>query len=64
MNLKNSNTSDAHRLRLNLADKIDVRRRYICLALSNLIIYYRCKNIKTLQKNNKFKISGQYGMKC
>ena len=48
MNLKNSNTSDAHRLRLNLADKIDVRRRYICLALSNLIIYYRCKNIKTL----------------
>ena len=56
MNSKNSKNSDAYRLRLNLTDKTDVPRCYICLAFSNLSIYYTCKNIKTSQKtiNSKY----------
>ena len=46
-----------HRLLLNLTDKIDLRRKDKYVALSNLSIYYTWKNIKTLYKNNKFKIS-------
>ena len=57
MNSKNSKTSDPHRLLLNLTDKIDLRRKDKYIALSNLSIYYRWKNIKKLHKNNKFKIS-------
>ena len=56
MNSKNSKTSDPHRLLLNLTDKIDLRKdKYI--ALSNISIYYTCKNIEKSYKNNKFKIS-------
>ena len=56
MNSKNIKTSDPHRLLLNLTDKIDLRKdKYI--ALSNISIYYTCKNIKKSYKNNKFKIS-------
>ena len=50
-------TSDLHRLLLKLTDKIDLRRRDKYFALSNLSIYYKCKNVKTSYKNNKFKIS-------
>ena len=57
MNSKNSKTSDPHRLLLNLTDKIDIRRKNKCIALSNLSIYYIWKNIKQSYKNNKFKIS-------
>ena len=35
MNYENSQTSDAHRLLLNLTDKTDLRRKYIYIALSN-----------------------------
>ena len=52
MNSKNTKTADPHRLVLNLADKIVVRRS----ALSNLSIYNTWKNIKGSYKNNKFKI--------
>ena len=57
MNSKDSKTSDTHRLLLNLTDKIDLRRKYKYIALSNLSIYYTWKNIKKSYKNNKFKIS-------
>ena len=43
MNSKNSNTSDPHTLLLNLTDKIDLRRKDKCIALSNLNIYYNGK---------------------
>ena len=47
MNSKNIKTSDPHRLLLNLTDKIDLRKdKYI--ALSNISIYYTCKNIKVI----------------
>ena len=48
MNSKNSKTSDPHRLLLNLTDKIDLRRKYKYVALSNLNIYYIWKNIENV----------------
>ena len=56
MTSENSKASDPHRLLLNLADKINLRRgKYV--ALSNLSIYYTWKNTKKSYKNNKLKIS-------
>ena len=43
MNSKNSETSDPHRLLLNLVDKINLKRSYKYVALSNLSIYYTWK---------------------
>ena len=40
MNSKNSNTSDPHRLLLNLRDEINLRRSDKYVALSNISIYY------------------------
>ena len=57
MNSENSKTSDPHRLLLNLTDKINLKRSDNYVALSNLIMYYTWKNIKTSYKNNKFKIA-------
>ena len=57
MNSKNDWISDPHRLSLNLADKINLKRSDKYVALSNLNIYYTWKNIKKSYKNNKFKIS-------
>ena len=45
MNSKNSETSDLHRLLLNLTDKINVKGSDKYVALSNLSIYYTWKNI-------------------
>ena len=39
MNSENTRTSDPHRLLLNLKDKINLRRKDKCIALSNLSIY-------------------------
>ena len=57
MNSKNSKTSDPHILLLNLTDKIDLRRKYKYIALSNLSICYTWKNTKKSNKTNKVKIS-------
>ena len=57
MNAENSKRSDRHRLLFNLTDKIDLRRKDKYIALSNLSIYDKWKNIKKLYKNNKSKIS-------
>ena len=57
MKSKSSKTSHSHRLLLNLTDKINLKRRDKCVALSNLSIYYTCKNVKKSYKNNKLKIS-------
>ena len=42
---------------LKLVDKLDLTRDQKSVALSNLSIYYKWKNIKSSYKNNKFKIS-------
>ena len=57
MNSKNSKTSEPHRLKLNLTEKLKKN-----LALADLSIYYYWKNIKSQCNNNKFKISVQLGM--
>ena len=57
MNSEYSETSDPHRLLLHLTYKIDLKRKYKYIVLSNLSIYYTWKNIKMSYKNNKFKIS-------
>ena len=40
-----------------LSDKINLKRSNEYVALSNLSIYYKWKNIKRSYKNNEFKIS-------
>ena len=57
INSKNSKTSDPHRLLLNLIDKIELRRKDKCIALSILSIYYTWTNIKKPYRNNKLKVS-------
>ena len=57
MNSENSKTSESHVLILKLTNKLDLRRGEKSIALSNLSIYYKQKNIKTSFNNNKFKIS-------
>ena len=58
MNSKNGKTSEPHVLTLKLTDKLDWRRGEKSIALSNLSIYCKWKNIKTSYDNNSFKISG------
>ena len=57
MNSENSKTFDPHRLLLNLADKINLKRSDKYVVLSNLSIYYTWKDIKKSYKNYKSKIS-------
>ena len=54
---ENSRTSEYHVLILKLADKIYLRRGQKIVALSNLSIYYTCKNMKSSYNNKKLKIS-------
>ena len=57
MNTENSKTSEPHRFKLDLTDKLNLKNPNKDMALANLSIYYTWKNIKSEYKNNKFKIS-------
>ena len=57
MTSENSKTSKPYVLTLKLTNKLDLRLGEKVIALSNLIIYYIWKNIKSSYNNNKFKIS-------
>ena len=57
MNSEKSRTPEYRVLVLRLTDKLDLRRGQKSVALSNLGIYYTCKNIKSSYNNNKLKIS-------
>ena len=57
MNTKNSKTSEPHRLKYNLIDKLDLKNPNKNTALASLSIYYTWKNVKSIYNNNKFKIS-------
>ena len=57
MNSKNSETSDPHKLLLNLTGKINLKKSDKYIALSNFSVYYTWKIIRKSYKNNKFKIS-------
>ena len=58
---KITKTSGSHSLLLNLADKIDLKRRDKDVTLLNLSINYTRKNLKMSYKNNKFKTSAPTG---
>ena len=57
MNSENSKTSEPHRFRLDLRDKLDLKDPKKNMALPDLSIYYTWKNITSEYNNNKFKIS-------
>ena len=57
INTENSKTSKPHLLTLKLTNKLDSRFGEKVIALSNLNIYYKWKNIKRSYNNNKFKKS-------
>ena len=62
MNTENSKTNKAHRFKLDLADKLNLKNPNKNMALANLSIYYTWKNIKSKYNNNKFKFQHQLGM--
>ena len=57
MNPENGKMSVPHVSELKLTNKLDLRIDKKVIALSNLIIYYTWKNIKSSYNNNKLKIS-------
>ena len=57
INSENSKTSEPHRFRLDLTDKLNLKHPKKNMALVSLSIYYTWKNIKSEYNNNKFKIS-------
>ena len=63
MNSGNSKTFEPYRLLLNLADKIELKRRDKYVGLSNLSMNCTWKNIKKSYINNKSKIFAPPGNK-
>ena len=57
MNSENSKTSEPHRFRLDLTNKLNLKDPKKNMALANLTIYYTWKNIKSEYNNSKFKVS-------
>ena len=57
MNTKSSKTSEPHRFKYNLIDKLALKNPNKNMALANLSIYYTWKNVKSIYNDNKFKIS-------
>ena len=57
MNSKISKTIEPNRFKYDLIDKLDLKNPNKNMALANLSIYYTWKNVKSIYKNNKFKIS-------
>ena len=57
MNSENSKTSKPHVSKLKLTSKLHLRIDEKVIALSNLSVYYTWRNIKSSNRNNKFKIS-------
>ena len=54
---ENSKTNEAHRSKLDPADKLNLKNPKKNIALVNLSIYYTWKNIKSEYNNDKFQIS-------
>ena len=57
INTENSKTSESHKFKLDLIDKLNLKDPKKNMTLTNLSIYYTWKNIKSEYNNNKFKIS-------
>ena len=56
MNTENSKTNKPRRLKLTLADKLNLKDHNENMALANLSIYYTWKNLKSAYNNNKFRL--------
>ena len=56
MNTKNSKTNEPHEFVLNLSQRLDLRSSNKHVALPNLCIYYKWKNIRKQYKNIKLRI--------
>ena len=52
MNTENSGTSEQHRFKLDLTDKLNLKNPSKDMAVANLSIYYTWKNIKSEYGNN------------
>ena len=57
MNTENSKTNELHMFKYNFIDKSNLKDPNKNMELANLSIYYTWKNVKSIYKNNKFKIS-------
>ena len=57
MNTENSKTSETHRFKLNLTDKLNLEVPKKNMVLDNFSIYCTWKIIKSEHNDNKFKIS-------
>ena len=57
MNTENIKTSEAHRFKLGLTGKINLKDPKKNMALANLSIYYTSKNIQPSHSNNNFKMT-------
>ena len=57
MNSESSKTSEPHRFKLYLRDKLNLEDPKKNMALASLSIYYAWKNIKSWYNNNKSKIA-------
>ena len=57
VNTESSKTSESHRFKLGLTDKINLKNPNKKTALANLSIYYTWKSNKSKYNSNKFKIS-------
>ena len=57
MKSKNSKTSEPHRFKLDLTDKLNLKDPTKNIVLASLSIYYPWKNIKSEYNNNKLKFS-------
>ena len=55
MNSSTNKTCGSHKLLLNISDNIGLKRSDEYVALSNLSIYYKWKNIKNSYKNHNLK---------
>ena len=57
MNTEDSGTSEPHRFKLDLTEKLNLKNLHKNMALANLSICYTWINFKSEYNNNKFEIS-------
>ena len=57
MNTEKRKTSEPHKFKLDLTDKLNLKNSKKNIVLANLSIYYTWKKIKSEYNNNEFKIS-------
>ena len=61
MKTGSSKTSEPHRFKSDLTDKLNLKNPNKNMDLANLSIYYTWKKIKSTYNNNRFKISAPNG---